>query len=340
MEKDDIWSQITRKIAGEETSEDTESVDNWLKRKKANKQIYDILSEVWNFRELPQNNNNSLWNSLWRRIVVHDNQPKTLFYTTTLFKVAAVLIFILLSNFLVYTYRLDLRLNEIAYQEIVVPRGNRMKIVLPDSTSIWLSNETKLRYASSFSSQNREVELSGEAYFDVHHDAKNPFTVKIGNQHIRVLGTRFSVNAYPEDEIIETSLITGSVIFESDKKINGESEFSLKPGNSLLYDKKSNSITTQKIQSSFYQYWENGVYVFTDEKFENISVKIKRIFNVELVFQDDFLKHKTYTGTININDNIFTFMEAIRRTSAEPIEYKFNKNKIFIKLKTEGKNMN
>lgn len=340
MEKDDIWSQITRKIAGEETSEDTESIDQWLKSKPTNKHLYERLSEVWNFREISRNNNNSLWDSVWRRIVVHDNRPKPFFYTTTLFKVAAVLIFILLSNFLVYTYRLDLRLNETSYQEIVVPRGNRMKIVLPDSTSIWLNNETKLRYASNFSSGNREVELSGEAYFDVHHDVKNPFIVKIGNQHIKVLGTRFSVNAYPEDRIIETSLISGSVIFESDKKINGESEFRLKPGNSLYYDKNNNSITTQKIQSSFYQYWENGVYVFTDEKFENLSIKIKRIFNVELVFQDDFLKHKTYTGTININDNIFTFMEAIRRTSAEPIEYKFNKNKIFIKLKTESKIMN
>ena len=340
MEKDDIWSQITRKIAGEETAEDTESVDHWLKRKKANKQIYDILSEVWNFRELPQNNNNSLWNSVWRRIVVHDNRTKPLFYTTTLFKVAAVLVLILLSNFLVYTYKGDLSQNKIAFQEIVVPRGNRMKIVLPDSTTIWLNNETKLRYASNFNAQNREVELSGEAYFDVHHDTKNPFTVKIGDQHNRVLGTKFSVNAYPEDRIIETSLISGSVIFETDKKINGESEFRLKPGSSLIYDKENNSMTTQKIQSSFYQYWENGVYVFNDEKFENLSVKIKRIFNVELVFQDDFLKHKTYTGTININDNIFTFMEAIRRTSAEPIEYKFNKNKIFIKLKTGDKIMN
>jgi len=340
MEKDDIWSQITRKIAEEETTEDTESVDHWLKKKPANKQIYDRLSEVWNFRQNSRKIDNSLWDSVKRRIAVYDNRPKPLFYTTNLFKVAAVLVIILLSNFLVYTFREDPGQNEIAYQEIVVPRGNRMKIVLPDSTSIWLNNETKLKYASNFSSGNREVELSGEAYFDVHHDEKHPFTVKIGNQHIRVLGTRFSVTAYPEDKIIETSLISGSVIFESDKKINGESEFRLNPGNSLLYDKNKNSITTQKIQSSFYQYWENGVYVFTDEKFENISIKIKRIFNVELVFQDDFLKHKTYTGTININDNIFTFMEAIRRTSAEPIEYKFNKYKIFIKLKTEGKNMN
>jgi len=337
MDKDDIWSQITRKIAGEETSEDTEGVDQWLKSKPANKHLYDRLSEVWNFREISVNNTNSLWDSVKRRIAVYDNRTKPLFYTKTLFKVAAVLIFILLSNFWVYTYRLDLNQNEIAYQEIVVPRGNRMKIVLPDSSTIWLNNETKLRYASSFSNGNREVELSGEAYFDIQHDARHPFIVKVGEQKIRVYGTRFSVNAYPEDNNIETSLIEGSVAFESNRKIDGHSRFMLKPGNSLLYNKQENTISTQKIQSSYHQYWENGVYSFKDESFENLAVKINRIFNVGVVFEDHFLKNKTYTGTININDNIFVLMEAIRRTSVEPIEYKYNKNIIYVSLKNKRK---
>lgn len=77
------------------------------------------------------------------------------------------------------------------------------------------------------------------------------------------------------------------------------------------------------------------MYSFKDEKFEALAVKLKRIFNVEVVFEDEFLKNKTYTGTININDNIFIFMEAIRRTSVQPIEYKFNNNVIYVKLKNK-----
>jgi ferric-dicitrate binding protein FerR (iron transport regulator) len=208
-----------------------------------------------------------------------------------------------------------------------------MKLVLPDSTSIWLNNETRFKYASNYGSGNRQVELSGEAYFDVRHDKKHPFVVRVGNQHIRVLGTKFSVNAYPDNRIIETSLISGSVIFGSNNKIDGKLDHLLEPGYSLYYDKVNNSISKSKIQSSFYSYWENGVYSFKDESLESLSVKIKRIFNVEVVFGDEFLKQKTYTGTISINDNIFNFMEAIRRTSVEPIEYKFNKNIIYVKLK-------
>ena len=333
MDKDKIWSHISRKISGEGSSDDDKQVDNWLNEKPSNKHLYNRIAEIWNFQKPSSNKYHTLFESLKRRITVYENRPRRLFYTSTAFKAAAILIVILLSNFMVYMYRENPKPEIVSWQEIVVPRGNRMKLVLPDSTSIWLNNETTLRYASNFSSGNREVELSGEAYFDVHHDAGHPFIVHAGSQKVKVLGTRFSVNAYPEDNIIETSLISGSVVFETNRRINGNNAFKLEPGNSLFYDKLNNQITTQKIQSSYYQYWENGVYVFKDEKLVDLSVKIKRIFNIEVVFEDEFLKSKTYTGTISINDNIFVFMEAIRRTSVEPIEYKFNKNIIYVKLK-------
>lgn len=336
MDENKIWSNISRKISEENDTEDVSQVDKWLSEKPVNKQTYSILSAIWNFRAPSGYSYHSLWDSIKRRITVYENRPKRLFYSTNLFKAAAILFLVVASNFMVYRLMNETPTQEpIVYQEIVVPRGNRMKLVLPDSTSIWLNNETKLRYASNFSASNREVELSGEAYFNVHHDAKHPFIVKVGTQRIKVLGTRFSVNAYPEDNFIETSLVSGSVAFESNRKINGKSEFRLEPGYSLFYDKQNNSISTQKIQSSYFQYWENGVYAFKDESFESLSLKIKRIFNVEVIFADEFLKKKTYTGTININDNIFVFMEAIRRTSVEPIEYKFNKNIIYVKLKNK-----
>lgn len=334
MDKENIWSHITRRISGEGTVDDVSQVDEWLNERPVNRQVYNRLSDMWNFENQASGNHQSLFDSILRRIKVYENRPKQPFYTSVFFRAAAILLLVLASNFLVYMLNSEDEVQApVAYQEIVVPRGNRMKITLPDSTSIWLNNETKLRYASNFTDGSREVELSGEAYFDVHHDAKHPFVVKVGEQRIKVLGTRFSVNAYPEDKIIETSLIEGSVAFESKPMTKGNSEFILNPGFSLLYNKENNSITTQRIQSSYYQYWEKGVYAFKDESFQSLAVKIKRIFNVEVVFEDNFLKSKTYTGTININDNIFLFMEAIRRTSVEPIEYKFNKNIIYVKLK-------
>jgi len=333
MNNDKIWFNISRKIAGEGSEEDIRLVENWLDENENNKKIYSTLLEMWNTEKLTTENQQSLFDSVRRKITVYENRPKRRFYITNLFKIAAVGFLLLALNLAFYVFREKPVPETVSWQEIVVPRGNRMKITLPDSTSIWLNNETKFRYASNFSATNRQVELSGEAYFDVHHDSENPFTVKIGKKQIKVYGTRFSVNAYPDDNFIETALISGSVVFENDSEINGKLEFKLEPGNSLYYSKTNNTISNQKIQSSFYEYWEKGMYSFKDERFENLAVKLKRIFNVEVVFEDEFLKNKTYTGTININDNIFIFMEAIRRTSVEPIEYKFNNNMIYVKLK-------
>ena len=338
MDQEKIWTHITRKLTGENTEDDTNKIEEWLNEKPENKEIYSRLKEVWDFNPNSGDINYSLFESIRKRIRIHESLSKRNLFNSPLFKAAAILALMLVSNFMVYYFKKDsIKPELVSWQEIQVPRGNRMKLVLPDSTSIWLNNETKLRYASNFSGSNREVELSGEAYFEVHHDALHPFIVKVGAQKIKVLGTKFSVNAYPEDNFIETSLVSGSVVFESERKINGNSVFKLDPGYSLFYDKKKNSVSTSKIQSSYYQYWENGVYAFKDERFESLAFKIKRIFNVEVVFENEFLKNKTYTGTININDNIFLFMEAIRRTSVQPIEYRFNKNIIYVKLKTNKK---
>ena len=334
MDKEEIWSNISRKISGEATLEESAHVDEWVERKPVNKQTYHILNDIWNFRVSSAESYQSLFESIKRRIKVSENRAPKPFYATNLFKAAAVIFLLLASNFMVYKIQeKSIPPQTVTWQEIVVPRGNRMKLILPDKSSVWLNNETRFKYASDFSNGERLVELSGEAFFEVQHDAQHPFVVKIGDQRIKVLGTKFSVNAYPEDRVIETSLISGSVEFDSNLKVNGKSKFIIEPGNSLYYDKQSNTLNRQKIQTSYYQYWENGVYAFKDESFESLAVKIKRIFNVEINFKDEYLKKKTYTGTININDNIFLFMEAIRRTSVEPIEYQYNKNIINVKLK-------
>lgn len=334
MDQEKIWSHISRRISQEGTEEDVQEVEKWLAEKPLNRKVYARLQHIWTCNPDVQGSHASLFESIIRRIAVYESKPKSsLRKLDTFLKVAAVLAVVLLSNFFVYQYFSKSEPQPLTWHEIVVPRGNRMKIILPDKSSVWLNNETRLKYASDFSAGNRQVELSGEAYFDIQHDAKHPFIVKIGEQKIKVLGTKFSVNAYPEDRLVETSLISGSVEFDSNREENGQSKFMLEPGYSLFYDKKSNKLSREKIQSSYYQYWENGVYAFKEESFESLAVKIKRIFNVEIIFNDKVLRNKKYTGTIGINDNIYLFMEAIRRTSVEPIEYQYNKNIINVKLR-------
>ena len=222
--------------------------------------------------------------------------------------------------------------NEIAMNEIVVPKGNRTSVVLPDGTKVWLSNGTRLLYPESFVGDFRNVELEGEGFFEVTHDKKHPFIVNVGKHRIKVLGTKFAVVAYPDDKQVKAELVTGKIEFDvhyGDAEDSYKS-FMVKPMHSLVYDKTSGEMYESVIPDGFHDYWEKGIYCFSNECFDSLATKIGRIYNVRIIFGDDELKTRTFTGTMSVDDNIYTLMEAFKSASGKPFEYNFESGKIYI----------
>jgi ferric-dicitrate binding protein FerR (iron transport regulator) len=334
---EEIWTPVSKQITGEANEEDREKVSAWLKEENKNKLVYQQLEKIWNSESSDWPRLPFLYLRVKKRIMQADSKAHTKYLVALISKIAAVALMLMSLSFLAWHYFSDQRSAAeipVAYNTIVVPKGNRSQIILPDSTKVWLNNASKLVFSGRFQPDSREVELSGEAYFEVKHDQNRPFFVKVGKSRIKVLGTTFAVSAYPDDPFIETALIKGKIIFETDYKLGGES-YELTPGFSLNYDINKDQLSKQQIESTFYDYWKNGNYSFKNESLENLARKIYRIYNIRIVFENDFLKHKTYTGTLSINDNIFTFIEAIKRTSMQPIEYQYDYNKNIIYLKTE-----
>ncbi|HEX3009203.1 MAG TPA: FecR domain-containing protein, partial [Bacteroidales bacterium] len=131
---------------------------------------------------------------------------------------------------------------EVHKKEVLVsiPKGQRRQLTLPDGTKVWLNSRSKLTYASDFNQETRDVVLEGEAYFNVAHDKSKPFHVKAKGVVIEVLGTIFNVSAYPEDEAVQTALISGRISMVdsvSDKMIY------LQPKEAVRVDFKSGSTT-------------------------------------------------------------------------------------------------
>jgi len=333
---EDIWLHISRKISGEATDEDQKKVDSWLNENSENKKVYKNLSKFWVSGSSSDKEYPFLYSRLKKRIRQIDHSTRIRHLYIQILKVAAsVLVFSLLS-FFGYHYFADNRLltKKIAWNTVSVPCGSRSQILLPDSTKVWINNDSKLTFPEKFAPGKREVELNGEAYFEVKHDENRPFFIKIGDNRIKVLGTTFSVSAYNVDSVIKTSLIRGKVIFESDYSSSRKRSFKLSPGFSLNYNKKTKNVITENIDNtSFYDYWENGLYSFQNEKLETLAKKIYRIYNIQIVFKDNSLKDKTYTGMLSINENIFAFMEAIKLTSVDPIEYQYTNNIIYLNKK-------
>ena len=335
MDKDKIWQHITRNLADEENAEDKIIVDTWLNKNNLNPKIYHRLKEIWDYNPTQINLMPQIYQKLLQRIKSFQTQHNPYIIINRILRIAALVILALLSGYLINQFTDFSKQTEIVYNEISVPKGNRSAIFLPDSTKVWISNDTKIKYPVDFTGENRVVDLAGEAYFEVHHNRDYPFLVKIGKHRIRVMGTKFSVSAYPEDDFIKTSLVKGQVQFDISRKNAPDKyiSYSLKPGFSLTYNKNERNLTETKITTNFCNYWMNGVYEFKSEKLESLAKIIYRIYNITIVFEDDCLKNKTYTGALSIDDNIFTFIEAVKRTAVEPIEYSYDKNKIYIKLK-------
>jgi ferric-dicitrate binding protein FerR (iron transport regulator) len=247
-------------------------------------------------------------------------------------KYAAIVVITLLGGYLIGSNDFN---NEITMNEIFVPNGNRSSVVLPDGTKVWLNNGTKLIYPEDFKGKNRIVELEGEGFFDVTHDKTHPFIVKIGENRIKVLGTKFALVAYPNDKFIKAELISGQIQFDIKERNQADkfNSYLMNPSQSFVFDKSSGKISESKITDNFYNYWLNGKYQFKDMTFEELAKKIERIYNVEVIFEEGTIKKCLFSGTLSINDNIYTLMEVFESVAGVPFTYIHEGNHIYINKK-------
>jgi ferric-dicitrate binding protein FerR (iron transport regulator) len=201
-------------------------------------------------------------------------------------------------------------------QVVTVPLGSRSKVTLADGTEINLNSGSELSYATSFSSQNRSVTLSGEAYFQVKSDANHPFLVKTKNFDIRVTGTRFNVCAYGEDVLGSATLAEGKVNLQLNKF---NQEFVLKPGEKFILDGISQTFSMVKADVEQETAWKNGEFIFKSIRFPDLTKRLERWYDVKLTCSDKRLMNYTYSGRFKNQETIWQVLDALRLTS--PIDY-------------------
>ena len=335
---DSIWSIIGNKFDGNISQDEEKALNEWIDSSTTNKQVYFQIKELWYHKQDQTNNSQAIaaYDKLINRIkfaevVQSQTRVQRISLQVNQFvKYAAIIFFFLSFSFLSYYYVTEEN-SKNEFCTISVPKGNKSEIVLPDGSKIWLNNNSKLVYPKKFNKSEREVELIGEGYFEVQRNTKIPFIVKTSDVSIKVLGTKFNISAYPNDKFIETTLISGKVTVQSNE--NPEVVSTLNPGESMTFDKLNNQTAITPVDTKFYTYWMKGEFVFRDEKFEILAKRIERIYNVEIIFEDQTLKEKTYTGDFKVDDNIYSILEIFKRSTSVPIEYITDRNKITIRRK-------
>lgn len=215
----------------------------------------------------------------------------------TITRVAAVL-FIPLTIFLLINKERYIETKaDVTYSEIYAPLGTRTMFYLPDGSSGYLNGGSTLKFPTAFIGESREVDLKGEAYFDVLSNPEKPFIVYGENVNVVAHGTSFNVEAFPEDNTNKVTLVKGQVEVLGKKNGQIQKLGTLEPNQMCIYDKRTSFYKFMDVDADKIIAWKEGKLVFINEPLEEVIKELNRRYNINMIIKDSKLKEYTYLAT-------------------------------------------
>jgi transmembrane sensor len=199
--------------------------------------------------------------------------------------------------------------------QLIIPYGNRSKIVLSDNTTVWVNAGSRLLYPAIFNGNKREVVLFGEAFFDVEKNDSKPFIVKTGSLEIKVLGTQFNISAYPDDSSIQTVLKEGSVSIKRNGAHFFESDLILRPNQMASFNKTTNESKVFNVDADYYTIWTKGLLSFQDIDMNRITKKLERYYNITFKYENPLQGVIKISGKLDLNQNQEEVVEYLAKVS-------------------------
>jgi transmembrane sensor len=216
-------------------------------------------------------------------------------------RVAALIVLPLMLSLGVYYFTKTETLNQLAVNNYIIEtsNGERTRLTLPDGTRVMVSANSEFTYSATFGRTNREVNLSGEAYFEVVHNTDQPFIVKSKDVSIKVLGTKFNVYAYPNEDYFEASLVEGEI--QAFMNNNSSMSLILKPNEKVRYNYSSNTFEKSKTDLRVETAWTRGDLYFQSEGMHSILPKLERYYGVRFHIQGE-LPRQLFTASYHETD--------------------------------------
>lgn len=218
--------------------------------------------------------------------------------------------------------------KELVYNSVTVPYGKKFTLILSDGTKAHLNAGSSLRYPVEFlKNHKREIYLSGEGYFDVTEDKESPFVINTNQLNVRVLGTSFNLSAYPEDEIVRTVLVEGSVGLYEENTDFDEHSAQLQPGHMAVWNRAEKSMKISEINTQLFTGWMYGRIIFSHMPFEDIIKKLERNYNVEIENRYEALNKIRFNASFD-TETITEVFEAFSKNY--PLKFKVLGKKVII----------
>jgi len=336
--KENISDELIFKVLSNEASESEKKIlADWVDSSPKNKRIFLRIEQLWKESEgvgdYYKINQKQAWDNVYKNIAPKRRSQILL----PLLKIAAIVaIAYLLGGLTMYLHPKPQLAMSLASKEIHVkaPLGSKTEVELSDGTKVWLNSGSEVRYPVIFDRNQRDIYLVGEAYFEVEKNKECPFFVHTGEVDIRVLGTSFNVKSYPEEGLVETTLVEGLV--NINKKGSSE-QLELKPNEKATFinnpEKFSDNagqqfIVTKDIDTELYVSWKSGMLIFKREKFKDLAIKLERWFNVRITVSNKKLTEERVTGVFQ-NESVEQALDALQ--ISVPFTYKIDRNNIIIR---------
>ncbi|MGV8096584.1 MAG: FecR family protein [Mangrovibacterium sp.] len=325
---DHIYTLITKVISGNADAEETLQLESWLAGSGDYLKTYENSVKAWRAAETwlaPENikqDKLKIINAVNQHLILQSRKNKR---RSIVYLAAAILAFpiAIALSLLFYNYSLSGYIDQTVC-EISAPAGDLSKCILPDGTAVWVNSGSKITYhANGFTQAVREVQLDGEAYFEVAKNEKVPFYVRTGLVNVKVTGTSFNVKAFSGSGSFETVLSEGSIELDFNVKYKSQ-QLKLKPGERAVFDAERKKLVVQNVNPYIYSAWRNGEIIFQDATLSDLIKELERIYNVKFKLNDPALGNYRFRGTFSYDNNLIDALEKFKMTAQ--IDY-YIKNK-------------
>ncbi|WP_321285586.1 FecR family protein [uncultured Sunxiuqinia sp.] len=314
---------ISKILMGQASEAEKETYYRLLAEDENERELFLKTKELWVItsanNKISEQTVDQEFDEFWSKAVhqVQDNKPSQKLFSLLRYAAIAILLIGLgsLSSYLLLNS--DQASNHLV-QKFSAEKGSMAHFELDDGTVVWLNSETEI-VLSEDQEGTRNIELKGEAYFEVRNSDKHGLLVNVGDLKIKDIGTSFNVKAYPDDDFIETTLMEGAVDI---LKSNNATITRLKPGENATYMRSDKSLNIKNVDVELISAWIDGKFAFRDKRLEDICLELENWYDVKFRFEDKQLKDFRYSGAIDKTTTVGYVLKMLKLTTN--IQYQIN----------------
>ncbi|KAB7733124.1 DUF4974 domain-containing protein [Rudanella paleaurantiibacter] len=334
MNDNTLWPLLARYLANEATSDERRSVETWLAASDANRRLFERAQKQYRSTDttsaLPESDPSAIWE---RHIAPHLTdadtpvvQPLRTGWARRLWRVAAAVVVLGLSVYGLYPF-IQKQTNA---QVAQTPVGKRTLLTLPDGSRVWLNADSRLEYPKTFDGSLREVRLVGEAFFDVTHNPRQPFVIRLATASIRVLGTSFNVRAYPGEQTVKTTVVTGRVAFVPNQTVaqtQPTDTLFITPNRHVIQQVETRTVAEEAVVAQKEAAWKDNQLVFDQTPMSEVARTLERWYGITVTLERPDLANCPLTATFE-GQSLTEVMDLMSRTGR--FRYKLNNNQLTI----------